>query len=124
ASTPGRGADPAKARKPAHERTPRPLLRRFTDRLLQRLDPRVDEVDGAQVGVEGQLLGGILEALLAKPAPARDRPRRRWEQTAVTKPELRQPLPVAHPIKPRILARPHEIPGSLELRRGRRDQHA
>ena len=32
--------------------------------------------------------------------------------------ELRQPVPVAHPVKARVLAGTHQITGSLELRRG------
>jgi hypothetical protein len=47
----------------------------------------------------------MLELLLAQPLAVNDRPSARRQQPTVTQTELRQPLPVAHPIKPRILAR-------------------
>ena len=31
--------------------------------------------------------------------------------------ELRQAVPIAHPIQPRILTRPHQVAGGLQLRR-------
>jgi hypothetical protein len=61
----------------------------------------------------------IVEAspLLAEPFAPHDRPGARREQPTVTETELRQPLPVAHPIKARVLTRTHQIAGGLELGR-------
>ncbi len=36
--------------------------------------------------------------------------------------ELRQPVPVAHPIQPRVLAGSHEIASGLQLARGHVDR--
>ena len=75
-----------------------------------------------QVGVERDLLGGVLEPLLAEPLAPDDRPRAGWQQPPVAQTELREPVAVAHPIEPRVLAGPDEIAGRLELRRGHVDR--
>jgi hypothetical protein len=62
--------DPAQAAQPGDERTPGLLLGRLADGRLERIDPPVDEVDRVPVGIEGLLLGGELEALLAQPLGA------------------------------------------------------
>jgi hypothetical protein len=68
------GVDPAQTAQPSNQLPPRLLLGRLSDRPLELLDPAVDEIDGVQVGVEGDLLGSMLEALLAEPLPTHDRP--------------------------------------------------
>jgi len=68
------GVNAAQAAQPADQLTPGPLLGRLPDRLLQLADASVDEIDGVQVAVERDLLGGVLEALLAEPLATHDRP--------------------------------------------------
>ena len=46
------GVDPTQTAKPGDQLPPRLLLGRLPDRLPQRLDPAVDEIDSVQVGVE------------------------------------------------------------------------
>src|SRR5207247_1219930 len=87
------GVDAAQAAQPADELPPRALLGRVADRALELADPRVDEIDGVQVGIERDLLGGVLEALLRQPLAPRHRPSARRQQPPVTETELRQPLP-------------------------------
>src|SRR5439155_8973199 len=89
---------------------------------LELRNPRVDEVDRVQVGVEGLLLGGELEALLAEPAAPSDRPGTARQRPPVAQAELREALPIAHPIKPRVLAGAHQIASSLQLARGHMDR--
>jgi hypothetical protein len=62
----GQGVDAAQAAQASDELAPRALLGRLGDCPLERLDPRVDEVERVQVGAEGELLGGELEPLLGE----------------------------------------------------------
>jgi hypothetical protein len=63
----GQRVHAAQAAQAGDERRPRPLRGRLGDRPLERRDAGVDEVDRVQVGVERQLRGGVLEALLREP---------------------------------------------------------
>src|SRR5689334_22262701 len=101
----------AQAAQPGDKLTPRPLLGGVADRPLELLDPSVDEVDRVQVAVEGELFGGEREALLGQPLAADDAPGCARQEQPVAQAELRQPMPVAHAIKPRILAGANEIAG-------------
>jgi hypothetical protein len=67
------------------------------------------------IAVEGDLLRRKLEALLAEPLAPHNRPRARRQHAPVPQAELREPMPVAHPIKTRVLTRAHEIAGRLQL---------
>jgi hypothetical protein len=87
------------------------------DRPLERLDPTVDEVDRVHVAVEGLLLGGELEALLAQPLAPRHTPAPPGQSPSPPQAEPRQPLPVTHPIK-RVLAGADEIAHRLRLAEG------
>ena len=107
--------DPAQTTQPSDQPTPRLLLSGLADRTLQLLDPRVDEVDRMHVAVEGDLLGRKLEALLAEPLAPHHRPRARRQHAPLPQTELREPMPVAHPIKTRVLTPTHEIAGRLQL---------
>ena len=113
---------PRRQRSRRDQLAPRPLLGRLPDRLLQLADASVDEIDRVQVGVERDLLGGVLEALLAEPLATHDRPGAGRQQASVAQTELREPLPVAHPIKTRVLAGAHQVAGCLHLRRGNVDR--
>jgi len=109
---------PRRQRSRATRRAPRLLLGRLADRALELLDPRVDEIDRVQVAVEGDLLRRELEALLGKPVPASDGPRARRQRPPQPQAELREPMPVTHPIKTRVLAGAHQIASRLKLARG------
>src|SRR5712692_1601328 len=112
----GQRVDPAQAPQSSDQRAPRLLLGGLTDGALELLDPSVDEIDRVQIAVEGLLLRGQLEALLGKPAAPRNSPRAGRQPPSVTQTELRKPVPVAHPIKARVLTRAHQITGRLQLR--------
>src|SRR5262245_8241564 len=114
--------DAAQAAQPGDQLPPRLPLGRFPDRPLQLLDACVDEIDRVQVAVEGDLLGRMLEPLLAKPLAPRHRPGSGRQQPPVAQAELRQAVAVAHPVQARVLTRSHEIAGGLELRRGHVDR--
>src|SRR5205823_10069144 len=118
----GQGVDAAQATQPGNQLAPRALLGCVADRSLELLDPRVDEIDCVDVGIERLLLSRKLEALLAEPLTSRHRPRGRRQPTTVAQTELRKPLPVAHPIQARVLARAHQVTRCLQLRRGNMDR--
>jgi hypothetical protein len=114
----GQRVDAAQAAQPGDELPPRLLLGRLADRPLERLDPCVDEVEGVQVCVEGELLGDELEALLGEPLAPHHAPGQARQQAPVAQAELREPMPVAHPIEARVLAGADEVAGRLQLGRG------
>jgi len=74
------------------------------------------------VRVEGELLRRELEALLGKPFAPHNTPGHARQPPALAEAELRQPVPVAHPIKARGLACADEVAGSLQLRGGHMDR--
>jgi len=91
----------------------------FTSSLeLELLDPRINEVDRVQVGVEGDLLGTVLEALLAEPLASKDGPAAGRKQPPVAQAKLRESVAVAHPVEPGVLADTNEIAGRLQHRQG------
>jgi len=109
---------PAQAAQGCDQPAPRLFLGRLTNRALERLDPRVDKVDRVHVAVERLLLGGELEALLAEPLATRDSPRAGRQRASVPQAEPREPVPVTHPIKTRVLTGAYQIARSLQLTRG------
>src|SRR6266511_6020362 len=78
-------------------------------------DPRVDEVNRVHVAVERLLLGGELEALLAEPLATGDSPRAGRQRASVPQAEFREPVPITHPIKTRILTGAYQIARGLQL---------
>lgn len=111
----GQRVDTAQAAQPADERAPRPLLGALADRLLERTDAVVDEVERVQVGVEGELLGGKREALLGEPAAPGHGPGASRHEPPVAQAELGEAMAVAHAVEARRLAGAHEIAGRLLL---------
>lgn len=74
------------------------------------------------VGVERQLLRGELEPLLGKPLAPYHCPTAGRQPASVPQAELRQPVPVAHPVKTRVLPSAHQIAGRLHIGQGNMDR--
>src|SRR5262249_56242835 len=107
---------------PAPRLAPRPRLSAPGDPPAELLDPGAHETDRAHLVAKGDLLGAVLEALLTQPLAPQHRPAAGRQQPPLPQTELREPLPIAHPIQPRILTHAHQVPRCLELRRGHRDR--
>src|SRR6266545_4452896 len=81
-------------------RDARKLARLLAGGLLQPIHVPTPELEAARDLVRAR--EGKLDVLLAEPLASHDRPRARWHTQPVTQTELRQALPVTHPIKARV----------------------
>ena len=74
-----------------------------------------------KVALEGLLLSGMIEVLIAEPLAPLDPPRLEGHPPVLAQHELRQAVPITHPVDPGVLPRPNEItyifPGYTGLRR-------
>ena len=84
---------------------------------LERLDPTINKIDRVHIAIERLLLSVELEPLLGEPPPTLHTPRFPRQHSLMTQTELRQTIPVTHPVQPRVLTSPHKITNSLQLTR-------
>src|SRR5206468_7167729 len=105
------------AAQPADQRCEGRVGSERCDLALERRDPRVDEIEGVQVVVEGGLPRRLVEALLAEPAAAADAPRLRRHAPVIAQKQLAESVAGTHPLDSCVLARPDQITRRLELLR-------
>jgi hypothetical protein len=109
----GQGRDAAQTAEPGDDRGEALVAGRLGDRPVERITTRLRLSDRAAAFVEGHHERRRGEAQAAQPALVRERPGRAGPDEAAAQQQLRKPMPGAHRIRARVLARPNKITRSL-----------